>query len=791
MLRPDGYIKVLDFGLAKLTEAVAGDSEATTLVQTDPGVVIGTVQYMSPEQARGQEVDTRTDIFSLGVVLYEMIAGRVPFEGESKSDVISSILNDEPPPLARYSREVPETLEWIINKALRKDREERYQTAKELLTDLRSLKRKVEFAVEQERSLAPGERDQRSGPAASYSMQTLADDAAGPEARTEKLEAARATSSVEHLTSGIKQHAWGAALALAGLLIAGAALFAGLKYFRHEQLISKREPFSKMKVTRLTTSGKASAAAISPDGKYVVHVLGARGQQSLWLRHIATGSDKEIVPSNGNNLSWVTFSRDGGYIFFNRLEAGAYPVYQVPVLGGTPKRLTAEDADTPVTFSPDGLRFAFMRGAPQRGETSLIVANADGTGEQKLVTHKISEFNGGVWSSPSWSPDGEMIAFAHRTPDGDGRNTNVVAARVTDGVEKQITFQKWFVVDALAWLPDGSGLIITVLDREAGPSRQIWQVSYPGGEARRITNDTNNYVGISLTADSTALVTVQSEQVSNIWVAPNGEAGRAVQLPSNRNDGMAGVTLTPDGHIVYASNEGHRADIWIMNADGTGQKQLTSDARNIAPAVSPDGRYIVYVSTRAGEQNIWRMDIDGGNTKQLTSHSHDILPSISPDGQWVFYTSIVSDNESLETLRKVSIDGGDPVQVTDYTSAGPLVSPDGKLIACGYINTQETPPHWRLAIISVDGGPPVKTFDISALQSRYQWASDGRALLYSLTRNGITNIWSQPIDGGSPKQLTDFKFDQIFRFNWSRDGKQLVLARGNVTSDVVMITDLK
>src|SRR2546423_3053412 len=172
MLRPDGYVKVLDFGLAKLTEARAGDSEASTLINTDPGVVIGTVQYMSPEQARGREVDARTDIFSLGCVLYEMIAGRAPFEGETKTDVIDSILNDEPPPLARYSREVPETLEWIINKALRKDREERYQTAKELLTELRSLKRRLEFA-EQERSLSPDTGARRYVSTPSHSIDTL------------------------------------------------------------------------------------------------------------------------------------------------------------------------------------------------------------------------------------------------------------------------------------------------------------------------------------------------------------------------------------------------------------------------------------------------------------------------------------------------------------------------------------------------------------------------------------------------------------------------------------------
>jgi Tol biopolymer transport system component len=485
----------------------------------------------------------------------------------------------------------------------------------------------------------------------------------------------------------------------------------------------------------------------------------------------------------------VNFSPDGGYIFYVRVEGGGpYPLFQVPVLGGTPKKIIPEDVDTPITFSPDGLRFAFIRGEPQRGEVSLIVANADGTGEQKLVTRKVSDFIGTRWPSPSWSPDGESIAYAHRNIEGDGRNSNVYTVRVKDGAEKQIASQKWITVDALAWLSDASGLIITAMDEESAPSRQIWHVSYPSGEARRITNDTNNYQGISLTADSKALVTVQSEQVSNVWTAPNGEASHATQLTSNRDDGTDGLALTPDGRIVYVSEGGGRADIWIMNADGTGRKQLTSDARNFSPAVSPDGRYIVYRSQRGDVFHIWRIDIDGGNPKELTSGSRDLLPSFSPDSQWVFYTSSESEKQRL---RKVPVDGGDSTQLTDYFSSSSLVSPDGKLIACGYVNEEEKPNRWRIAIISSDGGPPIKTFDLSPIRSRYQWTPDGRALLYSLTRDGVTNIWRQPIDGGPPKQITDFKSDQIFRFDWSRDGKQLVLARGNVTSDVVMISDLR
>jgi eukaryotic-like serine/threonine-protein kinase len=547
-------------------------------------------------------------------------------------------------------------------------------------------------------------------------------------------------------------------------------------------------PFSTVKVAKLTTSGKASLATIAPDGKYVVHVTGERGQQSLSLRHIDTGSDQEIVASNGTDFTWVTFSPDGNYVLYCRAESGGYPILQVPVLGGTAKKIIAEDVDTPVSFSPDGKRFVFVRGETQKGEVSLRLANADGTGEQILAKYKPSQFSGN-WPTPSWSPDGETIAFSHRTPDGDGKSSNVVTVRVKDGVEQQITSQGWSVIGVLAWLADGSGLMITAADAESGSRRQIWHVSYPGGQARKVTNDTNNYLGVSLTADSSALVTVQAEQTSNIWTVPDGDAARATQITSRRNEGITGMAWTPDGRIVYNAGASGFRDLFLMNGDGSGQKQLTANAgTNTGPFVTPDGRNILFSSSRAGRDNIWVMDIDGGNPRKLTSGSRDVNPTCSPDGQWVFYTNYDSDQQRV---ARISIRGGDSTKLTDYPSSRPLVSPDGKQIACGYIDEQLRPLRWRLAIIPVDGGPPIKTFEISGFESICQWAPDGRAVVYTKTRNGVTNIWSQPVDGGPPKQLTDFKSDLIFRFDWSRVGRPLIIARGNISSDVVLISDLK
>ena len=784
--RRDQIVKVLDFGLAKLTDdrsvSQSGVFEPPTraLIKTDAGMVMGTAHYMSPEQARGLPVDTRTDVWSLGVVLYEIVTGARPFTGETNSDVLVSILEREPTPIAYYAPDVPAELQWIVNKALRKKKDERYQTVRELLTDLRTLMRQLEFAAHAESSRPPQEVGV-----------TTRSDASAPQTaqapvESTSLASAPTVSSAEYVVRQIKSHKLGAtifvAILLAGLIGGGYALY---------KLIDRSRsgtPFSKVKVAKLTTSGKASLATISPDGKYVVHVTGERGEQSLSLRHIDTGSDQQIVASNGIDFTWVTFSPDGNYVLYCRAESGGYPIFQVPVLGGTAKKIIAEDVDTPVSFSPDGKRFAFVRGETQKGEVSLRLANADGTGEQILAKYKPSHFSAN-WPTPSWSPDGEFIAFAHRTSDGDGRSSNVVTVSVKDGVEKQITSQRWSAIGLLAWVADGSGLLITAADAESGPSRQIWHVSYPSGEARRITNDTNNYLGVSLTKDSSALVTVQAEQTSNIWTVPDGDATRATQITSSRNEGLNGVNWTPDGRIVYNAGESGSRDIFLMNGDGSDQKRLTADAgTNTGPFVTPDGRNIVFSSSRSGTYNIWIMDLDGSNLRKLTSGVRDINPTCSPDGQWVFYTTHDSDEQRV---TRISIRGGDSTRLTDYPSTRPLVSPDGKQIACGYIDEQQRPLRWRLAIIPVDGGRPIRTFEISAFESICQWAPDGRAVIYTKTRNGVTNIWSQPVDGTPPKQLTDFKSDLIFRFDWSRVGRPLIIARGNISSDVVLISDLK
>ena len=786
MVRQDGYAKVLDFGLAKLSEKRTTDADASTLVQTDEGVVIGTAQYMSPEQARGSKVDARTDIWSLGVVLYEALAGRAPFAGETATDVILSIIEREPAPLARYAGEVPAELQRITTKALAKDRERRYQTVKDLLIDLKTLRDELEFEAKLEHSVQPA-----VSAAARSGAQAAVENTKEPATRTTELIAPRPTSSAEYIVGQIKQYKSGviaAAVAATLAAVSVAGLWAYKSNWQSAPAKQPPTPLQRMKITRLTSTGKANQAVISPDGKYVVHVAGEDGQQSLRVRQVNTNSDVQIVPPAEVRYTGLTFSRDGDFIYYVVSERNnpLATLHQVPVLGGTSRKLIS-NVGSAVTFSPDGKRLAFIRYFVEQGEQVLMVANADGGGEQKLAVRKFPNF----FRSVSWSPDGKTIACGagSHVP---AYNSYVVEVPVEGGPERPSTSQGWFFMGQVAWLQDGSGLILDASEQSSASfdSSQIWYLSRQGGEVQRITNDLNNYSGVSLTADSSRLVTVQSETVSNIWLIPHGDANRAAQITYgvSKRDGKDGVVWTPDGKIIYVSKASGNDDIWMMNADGSGQNQLTSNSGiNNNPAVSPDGRFIIFTSTRTGAPHIWRMDIDGANSKQLTSGSGENYAQCSPDGKWVVYTLLAG----KPTLWRVSTEGGAPSPISERSTSAPAVSPDGKMIASIYWDEQPNSPA-RIAIMPFEGGEVVKIFDVpKSTWGNIRWTPDGHALAYVITARGVSNIWSQPLARGAPKQLTDFKTDQIFWFNWARDGKQIVCSRGVETNDVVLISNFR
>lgn len=582
-----------------------------------------------------------------------------------------------------------------------------------------------------------------------------------------------------------------AATWLIGVLI---AIAAGVLLYKLPAATNPPAPaakhFQDVKLAKLTGTGKVTNAVVSPDGKYVAYAMNEPDGQSLWLRQVSTSSNIRIIPP-AEGIYWgLTFSPDGEYIYCVVFEGnrGDPTLYQVPVLGGVAKRLP-NSPDSAISFSPDGKMFAYVHASATSGRSLLMVANADGSGNHPIAERKQPEYFLPYPSAPAWSPDGKAIACAVRSGEKD-YNARLVSVGVEDGAEVTLTAKPWTSIRRLAWLADGSGVVMTAQAQSAA-FFQVWLVTFPGGEASAITNDFSEYGSIGLTSGSDQLAAVQTNALFGLWVAPGGEVHSPRQIASESGE-LPDFCWTADNRIVYRSIASGTPSAWVMNADGREKKQLTTDPLGEkGMSVSSNGRFIVFASNRAGRFNLWRIDSDGANLKQLTDGMGEAFPQCSPDGRWVVYQSGVGNVHS--TLWRISIEGGEAAQLTKTYSVYPAVSPDGKLIAYFYMDKEKPSSPWRIGVASFADGAFVTSVEIPpTVISRFvRWTPDGKALAYIADEGEVSNIWAQPIDGSPAKKLTDFKTETVIAFAWSHDGKQLLVSRGAITSDVVILSDLK
>lgn len=570
-----------------------------------------------------------------------------------------------------------------------------------------------------------------------------------------------------------------------GSVVALMASAFGIYYLKAEKPV---EPFEKIKLTRLTNSGKVGGVAVSPDGKYIAYALSESEGNSIWVQQVGTASNVLVVPPVKAQIWDLRFLPDGSRIHYS-LFAGdkADPQhFRVPSLGGVAERIPNIVASF-IAFASDGNHIAYVQSDSAAGQNYLIVADADGGNKKTIATKPYpNTFEPNV-PIVAWSPDGETIACLVNYFDADASYSSIVGINVRDGSERPLSEQRWYNVFSIEWLKNGGGLLISASDKVSG-GNQIHFLSYPQGETRHITNDLSRYDGLSVTNDGESFVSIETNIVSGIYIGEEGADANDFKEIISETGALHPFVWTPDGKIIYRSKKDGVSNLWTMDADGGNRRQLTAnaqvDARGLC--IAPDGRYLVFGSWRNGKSNLWRVDADGGNLTQLTNGKADVHPRCSADSRTVVYQKGL---HSELTLWKVPIEGGDPVQVTGFRAKWPAISNDGMRVT--YFHMAES--KWRLGIVSSEGGPMLQRLDVPAAQEGFttQWSPDDQYLFYIGTVGSVGNIWSLPLNGSAPKQLTNFKSHSIDDFSLSPDGKHFAVSRMSRTSDVVLISNTR
>lgn len=718
LLDIDRRPKIVDFGLA----TIQGGEKLTKI-----GSTIGTVAYMSPEQAQGGEVDQRSDLFSFGVVLYELIAGRTPFRRDSDAATMRAITVDTPEPLARYRANVPDDLQRIVDKLLQRDPALRYQTAGDVAADLKRL--------------------------------------------------AISGSSGQVTPVAVRRSPLWPKIAV-GVVVIAALIMLVMKMTGAPD----GRPRAQVQFTPVTDDGTSYSGAISPDGKYLAIARTEGGQFSLSVRQVATRTSVRIYGPIDKVIGSLVFSPDGNYIYFLEDESsGQANLRRITTLGGTPTTILHK-VDGQISWSPDGTLMSFPRVDRKSGEFSIVLANADGSNERVLISGK-----GATWyfGPTSWSPDGKLLLCGK----GEWKphiHSDLAAIQVADGKEVWHTSRQWLGLTSPVWLPDGKAILVCASDSASATRQQIYLIQYPSGRVDRVSADFEQYFGLNATADGQTAVVSQAQNRSNVWV---GAGTEWKQVTTGKQEGMMGVAWGADDHIYFASQRSDASGIWRSSVDGSNAEQvLAGESMVTNPSVSPDGRSITYTSLNAGSLSIWRADSDGKNAKALTADGEDYNPSYSPDGKWIIF---VSWRSGPLLLYRVPAMGGELVKITDQTFMSHAISPDGKSIAGFYSDSTGSEFKIGILDIESGKVTKTLPRPATVETGKLVWSKDGKNLICVDTRSNISNLTSLPIDGGAATQLTQFTSDAIRSFALSPDGQRFVLSRGPSNVDLLLVQNFR
>jgi Tol biopolymer transport system component len=726
------------------------DTRPADALLTDSGATVGTAAYMSPEQLRGKDVDARTDVFSLGLVLYEMLTGRPAFSGRTSAEVSGATLYEQPVPPIDLAPHMSPRLNDIVLKALEKDREERYQTAADLRADLRRVRRELD--------------SQTAHPVSSPSGRHTAP--------------ASSTSRVHAPTTA---RGWFVPQRLSFALVLVLALSVGtwFLYSRSRERRATPDPSSlsaaDIQVARLDGTGDGERAAVAPDGNYLVFVRRQNGRDSLHVRQIATPSTAEILKPEPDVTLWgATVSADGGFVdYVKRIGGGAFELWRVPFLGGTPRRVL-EGVHSPIGWSPDGRRFAFVRADFARSTTSVMLAEADGSKERALSerTRPAQFFSLLIAARPSippaWSPNGRLIAISGAGGGTDPEEGDVTFIDAETGASQRVILPT-NLVRGLVWLNDQL-LVLNAALRES--PLQLHQLSYPGGRLTPLTRDANDYDGISVPVNRRTLIGARRERRTELAILDASgrmvTAGPDISTAAQQSEA---VTINwPGTRILYTDR------VWTP---GGAPQPIVQEARGLT--ASPDGATLVF-TRRSG---LWRADSSGGRQMLLTA-GDAFDPIVTPDNRSVVF---LSSRTGRQSPWIVSLDGGEPRQLIDLFAGSPAfdISPDGRLLMFPSRDDKTGQPTAVICELTNCDRPRIVP---AFAATRMRWTPDGRSVAY-IEPVSRKNIWSRPLSGGTPVPLTHFEDRIIVDFDYSPDGKHIVAVRRLETNDIVVLKGLR
>jgi serine/threonine protein kinase len=691
MITSDGYCKILDFGLAKLLPAPSNQvSELITLAKTNPGTILGTVGYMSPEQATGEEIDYRSDQFSFGLILYEMISGKRAFQRNTPVETLSAIINDDPEPLQVVQPKTPVPVRWIIERCLSKDPRDRYASTQDLAHDLQKTK------------------DQFS----------------------------EMSSTIERIEPSVqsKRRRWQWILAFSTFIL-GAVLGSFITYSKFRPVA--REPVI---VRGLTYSGSDSMPSASPDGKLIAFVSSRDGTQKIWLKDVAAGN--EVALTTGPDDLAPRFSRDGSMLLFSRLTQRVWSLYKVSVLGGEPRRLV--DDSIFADWSPDSSHIVFARNkSVANGRISTVhIADADGSNEREIYrSNQLLNI-----AFPRWSPDGKWIS-ANRVSIGNS-SFPMLLLSVDGKIKKEIPPpQRLGQIQGSGWL-DANHVVYSQYESTVG-----WSILSGKLIRQNIETNRSEVLfwGLNLagTLDSLApnRIVLGSRSVRmnmrEMLLSSMGISNSRWLTRGNSSDRQP--AYSPDGEwIIFSSERGGNLDLWKLSVKTGATIRLTDDQQeDFDPAFTPDGKKIIWSSKRTGHFEIWTANTDGSGSRQLTNDGFDAENgTATKDGRWIVYNSYHPEKSGVWKIR---VDGTGAERLFAGATELPEVSPDGQYAL--YHDIAKA----RIDVIKIANGK-LLPYSINVAQrgadfatGRGRWMPDQKSIVYvDLNDQGLSGLCEYP-----------------------------------------------